>query len=72
MVSGQDAAISGDNDATGLTNGTSEAGPEQSSKLVKKLYAIANERGGTSWVDECPDFLQSNKEYHEDGEAIGY
>ncbi|KAK4495696.1 hypothetical protein PRZ48_012964 [Zasmidium cellare] len=36
--------------------------------LVKPLYGIPNDRGGTTWQDECPDYLQEISK--QDGYAI--
>ncbi|KAF2167876.1 hypothetical protein M409DRAFT_22024 [Zasmidium cellare ATCC 36951] len=32
--------------------------PNEQSSLVKPLYGIPNDRGGTTWQDECPSYLQ--------------
>ncbi|EME46281.1 hypothetical protein DOTSEDRAFT_70318 [Dothistroma septosporum NZE10] len=63
MVSTQPAAGSGENEAKEILNGLSGSSPANGPNLVKKLYGIANERGGTSWVDECPDYLQSPSQH---------
>ena len=42
---------------SGLTNGVVKAIRTESRSLVKTLYGVPNERGGTSWLDECPDYL---------------
>lgn len=41
----------------GEINGNVKESKADSAKLVKKLYGVTNERGGTSWLDECPDYL---------------
>ena len=41
----------------GEVNGDVKGSKTDAADLVKTLYGIANERGGTSWVEECPDYL---------------
>lgn len=40
-----------------LPNGEVVNGEPGPTNLVKKLYGIPNDRGGTSWLEECPDYL---------------
>jgi hypothetical protein len=44
--------------AHSLQNGTTEDAKSISVDLVKKLYGVPSERGGTTWLDECPDYIR--------------
>jgi hypothetical protein len=41
----------------GEVNGNVKEIKTDKANLVKRLYGVANERGGTSWLDECPEYL---------------
>jgi hypothetical protein len=32
----------------------------QPTQLVKTLYGVPNERGGTSWLEDCPDYIETS------------
>ena len=55
---------------SGLTNGVVKATRTESRSLVKTLYGVPNERGGTSWLDECPDYLTKISSHNPDHALI--
>ncbi|KAM3423256.1 hypothetical protein BST61_g700 [Cercospora zeina] len=44
----------------GQTNGTGVAAKGVQSSMVKELFGIPHERGGLTWLDECPDYLSKS------------
>lgn len=41
----------------GQTNGIGDAGKGVQPSMVKELFGIPHERGGLTWLDECPEYL---------------
>lgn len=39
------------------TNGNGDADKGVQPSMVKELYGIPHERGGLTWLDECPEYL---------------